>query len=207
MPHPSDDAPPPSRNTDASRTAPDPDLIRPGCAGLFRGFFAVGIRGFGGVLPWARRMLVEEHRWLSEREFTEVLSLGQVLPGPNIVNVAVVVGARFAGPRGALSAFAGLMAAPLCIVLMLAELYRRGGDIASVHHALAGVAAAASGLVLATGAKMAVRMERRAWVVALALLTFVGVALLRLPLLGVLAVLAPLGIACATFEIWKGRRA
>ncbi|WP_341676833.1 chromate transporter [Niveibacterium sp. SC-1] len=182
-------------------------MIRPGCAGLFRGFFAVGIRGFGGVLPWARRMLVEEHRWLSEREFVEVLSLGQVLPGPNIVNLAVVVGRRFAGPRGALCAFAGLMTAPLCIVLLLAELYRRGGDIALVHHALAGIAAAAAGLVLGTGARMALHMERRAWVIALALLTFGGVALLRLPLLGVLGVLAPLGIVCAVRDMWAERRA
>src|SRR5512143_3135201 len=86
-------------------------------AALFFGFLRVGVSGFGGVLPFARRMLVERERWLTEQEFTEVLSLGQFLPGPNIVNVSVIVGRRFHGPLGALVATIALMAPPLAIVL------------------------------------------------------------------------------------------
>src|SRR5260370_38542884 len=79
---------------------------------LFVGFLKVGMSGFGGVMPFARRMLVEERRWLSEREFTEVLSLSQFLPGPNIINVSIIVGSRFAGPAGSLAASLGLMLMP-----------------------------------------------------------------------------------------------
>src|SRR3954462_1042420 len=90
---------------------------------LFVGFLKVGLSGFGGVLPFARRMLVEERRWLSEEEFTGVLSLSQVLPGPNIVNVSVIVGRKFQGWIGSILATVGLMLMPLVIVLSLAALY------------------------------------------------------------------------------------
>ena len=92
---------------------------------LFVGFLKVGMSGFGGVMPFARRMLVEERRWLTEREFTEVLSLSQFLPGPNIINVSIIVGSRFAGPAGSLVASLGLMLMPFLIVLALAALYAR----------------------------------------------------------------------------------
>src|SRR4051794_27919677 len=88
----------------------------PSCAELFTGFLGVGLQGFGGVMPFARRMLVEQQRWLGEREFIEVLSLSQFLPGPNIINVAVIVGRRFRGVAGAASAAFGLMLMPFLIV-------------------------------------------------------------------------------------------
>jgi chromate transport protein ChrA len=90
---------------------------------LFLRFTQISLSGFGGVMPFARRMLVEERRWLSAEEFTDVLSLCQLLPGPNIVNVAVCVGARYHGVRGAVAAFAGLMTAPFFIMLALGALY------------------------------------------------------------------------------------
>ncbi len=167
----------------------------PGCAALFRAFLSVGLRGFGGVLPWVRRMLVEERRWLDEHGFTEVLSLGQLMPGPNVVNMAIVVGSRFAGVRGAAASVAGLMLAPLVIVLLLAETYRHFGGIEMIQHMLAGVSAAAAGLVLATGARLASKLERSAWMITLTATTFVAIAWLHVPLLAVLALLAPLGIA------------
>src|SRR3954467_852613 len=92
-------------------------------AQLFLGFLGVALQGFGGVLPWARRVLVERRRWLSDKDFTEILSLGQFLPGPNVVNVAVCIGARFHGATGAVAAYAGLMLAPVAIALGLATLY------------------------------------------------------------------------------------
>src|SRR4249920_2159002 len=86
---------------------------------LFVGFLKVGMSGFGGVMPFARRMLVEERRWLTEHEFIEVLSLSQFLPGPNIINVSIIVGSRFAGPAGSFAASIGLMLMPFLIVLAL----------------------------------------------------------------------------------------
>ena len=98
---------------------------------LFVGFLKVGLSGFGGVMPFARRMLVEERRWLTEHEFTEVLSLSQFLPGPNIINVSIIVGSRFAGPAGSFAASLGLMLMPFLIVLALAALYARFDALAS----------------------------------------------------------------------------
>ena len=165
--------------------------------GLFLGFLMVGLQGFGGVLPFARRMLVEQHRWLDEREFTEVLSLSQFLPGPNIVNVAIIVGNRFRGPLGSIAATLGLMLMPFVIVLGLAALYARFADLAPVHGAINGVSAAATGLIIATGFKMARPLEGILWHIVMCALTFIAIALLRLPLLWVLAVLAPISIAIA----------
>ena len=171
--------------------------------GLFLGFLMVGLQGFGGVLPFARRMLVEQHRWLSEREFTEVLSLSQFLPGPNIVNVSIIIGNRFRGPLGSIAATLGLMLMPFVIVLVLAALYARFADLAPVRGATNGVSAAATGLIIATGLQMARPLKGIPWHIVMCALTFIAIALLRLPLLWVLAVLAPISIAIAR---WMMRR-
>lgn len=166
---------------------------------LFAGFLKVGVQGFGGVLPFARRMLVEQHRWLTPREFTEVLSLSQFLPGPNIVNVAVIVGNRYGGPLGSLAAIFGLMLMPFLIVLALASLYSRFADIAAVRGATEGVSAAATGLIITMGFKMAEPLKGVVWQMLIAALAFVAIALLRVPLLWALAALAPLSIAIAWY--------
>lgn len=188
-----------------SATAP-PATTAPTSAGdLFLGFLKVGISGFGGVLPFARHMLVEERRWLDEREFTEVLSLSQFLPGPNIVNVAVIVGNRFRGPFGSLAACLGLMLMPFLIVLALATLYARFDSLESVRGATAAVSSAATGLVIATGLKMARPLLGTPWQLVIAVLGFVALAIARVPLLWALLVLVPLaiGIAWATRERGK----
>ena len=164
---------------------------------LFLGFLMIGVQGFGGVLPFARRILVEQHRWLSEREFNEVLSLSQFLPGPNIVNVSVIVGNRYRGPLGSVAATLGLMLMPFVIVLVLAALYARFADLAPVRGATNGVSAAATGLIIATGLQMARPLKGIPWHIVMCALTFIAIALLRLPLLWVLAVLAPISIAIA----------
>jgi chromate transporter len=169
--------------------------------GLFLGFLTVGLQGFGGVLPFARRMLVEQHRWLSEREFTEVLSLSQFLPGPNIVNVSIIVGNRFRGPLGSIAAALGLMLMPFVIVLALAALYARFSDLKVVSGATNGVSAAATGLIITTGFKMACTLKGIPWHIFMSALTFIAIALLRLPLLWVLAVLAPVSIAIGWWMI------
>jgi len=170
----------------------------PSVADLFTGFFGIGIMGFGGVLPWARRMVVEQRGWLPAAEFTDLLALCQFLPGPNIVNMAVALGARFHGMRGSAAAAAGLLAAPMAVVIGLGVLFARFGGNPVVAHAFAGLAASASGLVVAMAIKIAWPM--RTHTAGVAVLGFAAVAALRLPLLPVMAVLAPVSIlVCRRF--------
>lgn len=172
----------------------------PTVADLFTGFFEIGIMGFGGVLPWARRMVVEQRGWLPASEFTDLLALCQFLPGPNIVNMAVALGARFHGVRGSAAAAAGLLAAPMAVVIGLGVLFARFGGNPVVAHAFAGLAASASGLVVAMAIKIAWSMRTHIAGVAVAALGFAAVAALRPPLLPVMAVLAPVSIlVCRRF--------
>ena len=169
----------------------------PSCGELARGFCEIGLLGFGGVLPWARRMVVEQRRWLTATEFTDLLALCQFLPGPNVVNLSVALGARFRGVRGALASLAGLLAPPVAIVTVLGTLYGRYAALPAVHGAFTGLAAAASGLVVANAAKIAWPLRREARGVLVAGAAFTALAVLRLPLLPTLAVLVPLGISVA----------
>jgi len=162
----------------------------PSLTALFMGFFTIGLCGFGGVLPWARRMIVEQRRWMTATEFTEVLGLCQFLPGGNIINVSVAVGARFAGAPGSIVAFMGLMAAPVAVVIGLGFLYDRYGGLPAVAHGFAGLAAVASGLVLANALKIGAPLRSRPLGIGIALTTFVAIALLRWPLPPVLLVMA-----------------
>jgi chromate transporter len=169
---------------------------------LFVGFLKVGLSGFGGVLPFARRMLVEKQRWLTELEFNEVLSLSQFLPGPNIVNVSIIVGRRFQGPIGAVAATLGLMLMPLIIILLLAALYGQFAHIDPVRSASNAVSAAATGLMLAVGFKMARPIRKTPWQVGIGVIVFAAIGIVRLPLLWVLAVMAPIAVGMA----WWNRR-
>jgi chromate transporter len=164
---------------------------------LFFGFLKVGMSGFGGVMPFARRMIVDERRWLTEAEFLDVLSLSQFLPGPNIVNVSVIIGRRFQGVPGSLAATAGLMLMPLVIVLLLATLYAQYAEVDAVRNALGGMSASASGLILATALKLARPIRSSAWQMAVAAAVFVAIALLRVPLVWVLAVACPVALGIA----------
>jgi chromate transporter len=168
---------------------------------LFLGFLKIGLSGFGGVLPFARRMIVEQRRWLSEAEFLDVLSLSQFLPGPNIVNASVIIGRRFQGVAGAIAACGGLMLMPLVIVLALATLYAQYAQIDAVRGACSGVSASASGLIVATALKLARPIKDSTWQVCVCVVAFVGIALLRVPLLWMLAALCPLSFGIA----WRTR--
>jgi chromate transporter len=180
----------------------DVDRRPPAERELFITFLTIGLSGFGGVLPWARRVLVERKGWMSPEEFNETLSLCQSLPGPNVVNLSVVVGGRLAGPRGAVSALLGLVGAPVAIVLVLATLYARFGEVGRVPGAIAALGAAAAGLVWATAAKMAqpLVMKRPVSCSAAIALAFMAIVWLRLPLPAVLAAFTPIGMAV----VWLG---
>lgn len=182
----------PTASPESASTNGTPAVTR---RALFLAFLEIGISGFGGVLPWARRVLVERRAWLTPKEFTETLSLGQALPGPNVVNMSIVIGHRFHGAIGSLLAFAGIMGAPFLIILLIGMLYSHYGALETVHHSLSGVAAAAAGLVVATGIKMAIAMPRTWFPIGIAIVTFICSAILRVPLLAVLAIAGPLGIA------------
>lgn len=121
---------------------------------LFITFTLIGLSGFGGVLPWARRTLVEEKKWLSAQEFNSILGVCQIVPGPNIVNLAVCVGERFGGMRGAFAAVAGLMLAPMVVVILLALIYDQYGQFERIQGMLRGISAVGVGLIAATGFKM-----------------------------------------------------
>lgn len=154
----------------------------------------MGVTAFGGVLPLARHMIVEQKRWLTATEFTDLLALCQFLPGPNIVNVTVALGGRFCGVAGSVAALTGLLAAPMAIAIGLGSLYAKYGGLPVVRHGFTGLAAAASGLILATAWKIAWPLRTRPLGAALALVAFVAIAVLRLPLLPTMLTLVPVGI-------------
>ncbi|WP_424138990.1 chromate transporter [Roseomonas chloroacetimidivorans] len=174
----------------------------PSCAALFLGFLTLGLTGFGGVLPLARRMIVEERRWLTPESFTELLGLCQFLPGGNIINLSVAIGLEFRGVAGAVSALMGLIAGPTAVVIGLGVLYDRFRDTPTLQHIFAGLAAAAAGLLVATALKMLAPLRRKPMALAIVALCFLAIAVLRLPLLPSMAVLAPLSILAVW---WAGR--
>ena len=184
------DAPTPAR-------APPPSLTE-----LFVAFAIVALSGFGGVLAWSRRMLVEIKGWMTPEEFNDAYALCQLLPGPNVINLSVVFGSRIRGTAGAVVALLGLLGPPLVIISLLGLLYARFGEIAAVRGALTGIAAAAAGLVIGTAVKMAQPLFRGKLSAApfIVLVTFTAVAVLRWPLYWVLLVMLPLSIAIAWWE-------
>jgi chromate transporter len=179
-----------------------PETLRPAStADLFYTFNRLSLQGFGGVLAVAQRELVERKRWLTREQFVEILSLGQVLPGPNVVNLALMLGDRFFGLRGAIAAVGGMLVVPLIIVIALTAAYAEYSRLAIVSGALRGMGAVAAGLVIATAIRLmsTLRTSRLGPLpaAAFALLTFVTVALLRWPLVWVVLGLGAIAIALA----------
>jgi chromate transporter len=176
----------------AASTSPSP----PGLIELFVAFAKMSLAGFGGVLVWARRGIVDQHKWMTADEFNETFALCHFLPGPNIVNLSVVFGSRFRGIPGGIAAFAGLVGPPVVIVTILAALYARYGEIDALRRILAGVSCAAVGLLLAVVFRMMTPLLKKRDLVGLAVLAavFVAVGLLRLPLPAVLLVAIPLSL-------------
>ncbi len=168
---------------------------------LFAGFFMVGVCGFGGVLPWARRMIVEQRQWLSQAEFTEMLGLCQFLPGGNIINVTIALGSRFRGVPGAAASLIGLMGAPVAIVIGLGVIYDRYAGLPPVRRAFVALAAAAAAYLLATAIRIARPLWGRPLALAIAAVTVVALALVRLPL----PVALPLLALASTLLLWRFR--
>ncbi|WP_198970390.1 chromate transporter [Xylophilus sp. ASV27] len=173
--------------------AADPNALQPGpesLRALFIAFTLLALQGFGGVLVVVQREVVERRRWLSREEFLEEWSVAQIMPGPNVVNMGLILGDRFFGWRGALVALLGLITVPLCVVLTLAVFYGHYQGHPAVAGALRGMAAVAAGLILATGLKLLPALRHhplgRPLCAVFAGSCFAMIALLRWPLVGVL---------------------
>jgi chromate transporter len=179
-------------------TSPPP---LPSVPALFFAFARMSLAGYGGVLPFARRGIVERHRWMTADEFNETFALCHFLPGPNIVNFSMVFGARLRGLVGGIAAFAGLLLPPMLVVTVLAALYMHFGEVEALRRILAGVACAAVGLLIATVFRMMTPLFKRrdiaGFIMLLVVLVAIGVA--RWPLAAVLLVTIPVSLALTLF--------
>jgi chromate transporter len=178
-----------------------------GAADILRVFNRMALQGFGGVLAVAQRELVERERWMTPAQFLELLSLGQVLPGPNIVNMALIIGHRFHGWRGAAAALAGLLCVPLVIVLLLAVLYRETVSHPMVAGALRGMGAVAAGLVIGTAFKLVGGLRTnplgRPAAAGIALLALLAIGVWRWPMVGVVLGLGGASVALAWWRLGR----
>jgi chromate transporter len=185
---------------------PDADRRRPAsCGELFRACNRLALQGFGGVLPVAQRELVERTGWLTQEEFLETLAVAQVLPGPNIINLGLMIGDRFFGWRGALAAIGGMLLLPLVVVLALAALAAQASTLSWVAGALRGMAVVAAGLIVSTAIKLMPALRQSPLGLPLAGLlgtaSLVLVGGLRWPLIWVVLGLGCAGIAAAWWRL------
>ncbi len=191
---------PSPENTSAAPQRPAPQSI----TDLFWSFTGLALQGFGGVVAIVQREMVEKKQWLTREEFVEDWAVAQILPGPNVVNLSLMIGDRYFGMRGALAALAGMLTFPLLIVLTLAVIFAGISDNGGVAGALRGMGAVAAGLIAATGLKLAGALQKNVmgmlacWL--LAALTFIAIAILRVPLAWVLLCFG--GAAC----VWAYRQ-
>jgi chromate transporter len=192
-----------SEPTPAAVPASDLRRHRPSVMKLFLAFARMSLSGFGGVLVFARRAIVDEHRWMTAEEFNETFALCNFLPGPNIVNLSFVFGSRFRGLAGGLAAFAGLVGPPMLLVTALATIYSHFGEVEALRRGLAGVSCAAVGLlasvVIRMMAPLLTKRDVLGLVVMVAVFSAIGIA--RLPLPAVLLVAVPLSLAVTYAKI------
>ena len=191
-----------SSSPGGSDTAPRP---QPRSLGdLYWSFTILALQGFGGVLAVVQRELVERKRWMTREEFVEDWAVAQIMPGPNVINLSLMIGSRYFGLRGALAALAGMLSMPLLVVVALALLHAQFADHPRLAGALRGMGAVAAGLIAATGLKLFAALARHPLgvpaCVALGTAAFVGIGLLRWPLAWVLLGLGT--VSC----VWTWRK-
>jgi chromate transporter len=160
------------------------------CTELFVAFTLLALQGFGGVLAVSQRVLCDQRQWLTRQEFVEIFALGQLLPGPNICNMSLIIGDRFFGWRGAAAALGGMMLLPLALALALTQLYVQFAHVPLVAGALKGMGIVAAGMIFGTAFKLAstLKVNVLGLIVCIGFIaiTFVGVGVLRYPLVWVL---------------------
>ncbi|MBP0597721.1 chromate transporter [Herbaspirillum sp. LeCh32-8] len=187
-------APAPASAPDTPAAAAAATAAVPTSKELFLGFLGLGMTAFGGALPLAHRMIVERRRWLSEPEFVQLLGLCQFLPGGNIINLSVALGMKFRGVKGALAAISGLIAVPSAVVVLLGMIYQHFQHDPNVKHLFAGLAAAAAGLLIQMAIKIALPLRKNLVLAAVAVVCFIAIALLRIPLVWVMLVMTPISV-------------
>jgi len=163
-------------------------------AELFLTFSKLGLLGFGGVMPWVYTEIVENKKWLTAVAFSELLAMGQIIPGANVTNFSAMLGYRFCGLRGAAAAMLGLFTFPLGVAIGFATLYQHFGHLEVVQGSLRGITAIAAGLIISTGIKLAKAQPRTIQALVSGILALVAVGLLKFPLPWVVLTLAPLGL-------------
>jgi chromate transporter len=175
---------------------------------LFLTFNSIALQGFGGVLTIIQREMVDKRRWMTQHEFVEDWAVAQVMPGGNVINLCIILGNRYFGWRGALVALAGLMAAPMVIVLVLGTLYTQYSQVQAISGAVRGMGAAAAGLIGAAAIKMLYGLQRnilgKPICAALIVLTVIAIGYLRLPLI---TTVLGLGLPAFAFAWLMVRRA
>src|SRR6516162_8984930 len=167
---------------------------------LFTAFLIVSLCGFAGGIVWARRIAVENRHWITDREFADIVSLCQLMPGPNIIGIAVCIGAKTRGLIGTIAAISGFLIIPWTVGLSLGVLYLEYAHLPVLRNILGGIAATAAGLLIATGIRLLLPHRRRPAALLFAGLAFGLITFAKLPLLAVLFVLVPLSIAIAGIE-------
>jgi chromate transporter len=181
---------------------PPEDRPRPASlTDLFVSFTLLALQGFGGVLAVVQRELVENKRWLTREEFIEECAVAQIMPGPNVINLALMVGGRYFGAKGAMASLAGLLTVPLVLVLVLALLHAQFANHPGVAGALRGMGAVAAGLIAATGLKLIGALKSNVlgwrWCTAFGLAGLCAIAVFRWPLAYVLFGLGSLACVLA----------
>ena len=206
-----------ARNSEGGESRPRAAMpVRPPFSGgfiqLFLVFSQIGLSSFGGsVAAWMHREFVERRGWLEESEFATALAAARIMPGVNIVNLAVLVGQRLKGLTGAAAAVAGLLTGPILVVIGLGFLYQRFAGIVFLQNVLEGVAVSTVGLLISMGVASGRRIIQEgitrsgrkiesAGAITVLAATFVFVALLRFPTVPTVLIVAPLSIALAFFS-------
>lgn len=174
--------------------------VQPSNKELFTGFMKLGLMGFGGVLPLAHRMIVEDRKWLNSNEFTHLLGVCQILPGGNIINMAVAIGYQFHGVKGAISSVIGLIFAPTIIVILLYELYAQFQNIPTIKHMIEGLAAAAAALLFAMGLKMLRPILKSYLTIFTIIMTIFFMLIVKIPLLFTLLILVVINLCVLSFN-------
>jgi chromate transporter len=174
--------------------------VQPSNKELFTGFMKLGLMGFGGVLPLAHRMIVEDRKWLNSNEFTHLLGVCQILPGGNIINMAVAIGYQFHGVKGAVSSVIGLIFAPTIIVILLYELYAQFQNIPTIKHMIEGLAAAAAALLFAMGLKMLRPILKSYLTIFTIIMTIFFMLIVKIPLLFTLLILVVINLCVLSFN-------
>lgn len=187
----------------------NPPLDRPRSkTDLFVSFTVLALQGFGGVLAVVQRELVEKKRWMTREQFVEDWAVAQIMPGPNVINLALMIGGRYFGLAGAMAGIAGMLAAPLVVVLLLAVAFGGVSDAVWAQGALRGMGAVSAGLIAAVGLKLISALRNNPMgmpvCIGLAALSFAGVGIFRWPLI---YVLLGTGVLACTWAYWQLARA